>query len=140
MFDRLLETGRADLDQEGNRLIERLHLQHKVQVRDGAFTTRALSQGQRKRLALVVAYLEDRPFLIFDEWAADQDPIFKDVFYREVLPELRAMGKTVLVISHDDRYFHLADRLLHMENGRLRPSQASHAEAAGEALADALPA
>lgn len=140
LFDRLLETGRADLDKEGNRLIERLHLQHKVQVRDGAFTTRALSQGQRKRLALVVAYLEDRPFLIFDEWAADQDPVFKDVFYREVLPELRAMGKTVLVISHDDRYFHLADRLLHMENGRLRPSPASHAEAAGQALADVLPA
>ncbi|WP_241048693.1 cyclic peptide export ABC transporter [Achromobacter xylosoxidans] len=120
LFDRLMETGRKDLDAEGNRLIARLHLQHKVQVRDGAFTTRALSQGQRKRLALVVAYLEDRPFLVFDEWAADQDPVFKEVFYREVLPELRALGKTVLVISHDDRYFHLADRLLHMENGRLR--------------------
>lgn len=125
LFDRLMEAGRKDLDAEGNRLIARLHLQHKVQVRDGAFTTRALSQGQRKRLALVVAYLEDRPFLVFDEWAADQDPVFKEVFYREVLPELRALGKTVLVISHDDRYFHLADRLLHMENGRLRAPRAA---------------
>jgi len=123
LFDHLMETGRKDLDAEGNRLIARLHLQHKVQMRDGSFTTRALSQGQRKRLALVVAYLEDRPFLVFDEWAADQDPVFKDVFYREVLPELRELGKTVLVISHDDRYFHLADRLLHMENGRLRAPQ-----------------
>lgn len=123
LFDSLMETGSKDLDAEGNRLIARLHLQHKVQMRDGSFTTRALSQGQRKRLALVVAYLENRPFLVFDEWAADQDPVFKDVFYREVLPELRELGKTVLVISHDDRYFHLADRLLHMENGQLRPPQ-----------------
>ncbi len=119
LFDRLLDASSPELDAKGNKLIEKLHLQHKVQVRDGAFTTRALSQGQRKRLALVVAYLEDRPFLVFDEWAADQDPVFKEVFYKEVLPELRAMGKTVLVISHDDRYFHLADRLVRMENGQV---------------------
>lgn len=119
LFDRLLETGRADLDSEGNDLLAKLHLQHKVKVQNGAFSTLALSQGQRKRLALVVAYLENRPFFIFDEWAADQDPVFKEVFYRELLPELRAMGKAVLVISHDDRYFHLADRLVRMESGCL---------------------
>jgi putative ATP-binding cassette transporter len=119
LFDRLLETGRADLDREGNRLLAKLHLQNKVKVENGAFTTLALSQGQRKRLALVVAYLEDRPFFMFDEWAADQDPVFKEVFYREVLPELRSMGKAILVISHDDRYFHLADRLVRMESGCL---------------------
>lgn len=119
LFDRLLETDRVDLDNEGNRLLAKLHLQNKVKVQDGAFTTLALSQGQRKRLALVVAYLENRPFFIFDEWAADQDPVFKEVFYRELLPELRAMGKAVLVISHDDRYFHLADRLIRMESGCL---------------------
>jgi len=136
LFDRLLETGRVDLDDEGNRLLAKLHLQNKVKVQNGAFTTLALSQGQRKRLALVVAYLENRPFFIFDEWAADQDPVFKEVFYRELLPELRAMGKAVLVISHDDRYFHLADRLIRMESGCLTfngcPSlkDAAHATAA----------
>ena len=119
LFESLLETGRSDLDEAGNRLLKRLHLQHKVKVSDGAFTTRALSQGQRKRLALVVACLEGRPFLVFDEWAADQDPVFKDVFYRELLPELKAQGKAVLVISHDDRYFHLGDRLLKLEEGKL---------------------
>lgn len=119
LFERLLELERGDLDERGNRLLRRLHLQHKVEVRDGAFTTRALSQGQRKRLALVAAYLEDRPFLVFDEWAADQDPVFKEVFYRELLPDLKAQGKAVLVISHDDRYFHLGDRLLRLEDGRL---------------------
>ncbi len=119
LFDRLLDAPSADLDAKGNALLARLHLQHKVQVSGGAFTTRALSQGQRKRLALVVTYLEDRPFLVFDEWAADQDPVFKEVFYRELLPGLKAAGKTVLVISHDDRYFHLADRLIRMENGQI---------------------
>jgi putative ATP-binding cassette transporter len=100
-------------------LLKRLHLDHKVQVNDGAFSTRDLSQGQRKRLALVVAYLEDRPFYVFDEWAADQDPAFKDVFYQVLLPDLRARGKTVLAISHDDRYFHLADRRIKLEDGQI---------------------
>ena len=119
LFERLLEAPREGLDEEGNRLLAKLHLQHKVRVENGAFTTQALSQGQRKRLALVVAYLEDRPFLVFDEWAADQDPLFKEVFYCEVLPELKRMGKAVLVITHDDRYFHLADRLVRLESGKL---------------------
>nr|WP_275951294.1 cyclic peptide export ABC transporter [Halomonas neptunia] len=119
LFERLLEAPRDGLDEEGNRLLAKLHLQHKVRVENGAFTTQALSQGQRKRLALVVSYLEDRPFLVFDEWAADQDPLFKEVFYCEVLPELKRMGKAVLVITHDDCYFHLADRLVRLESGKL---------------------
>lgn len=119
LFEQMLHAPSGQLDAQGNALLEKLHLQHKVQVRDGAFTTRALSQGQRKRLALAVTYLEDRPFIVFDEWAADQDPVFKEVFYRELLPELRAKGKSLLVISHDDRYFHLADRLIRMENGQV---------------------
>ena len=119
LFERLLEAPRDGLDEEGNRLLAKLHLQHKVRVENGAFTTQALSQGQRKRLALVVSYLEDRPFLVFDEWAADQDPLFKEVFYCEVLLELKRMGKAVLVITHDDRYFHLADRLVRLESGKL---------------------
>jgi len=57
--------------------------------------------------------------LVFDEWAADQDPLFKEVFYCEVLLELKRMGKAVLVITHDDRYFHLADRLVRLESGKL---------------------
>jgi putative ATP-binding cassette transporter len=90
----------------------------------GTLSTTALSQGQRKRLALLTAYLEDRPFYVFDEWAADQDPTFKEVFYRQLLPGLKDAGKTVLVISHDDRYFHLADRVLRLESGKLLPPEA----------------
>ena len=109
----------AALDAQANALIAKLELGHKVSVTNGVLSTRSLSQGQRKRLALVVAYLEDRPFYLFDEWAADQDPAFREVFYRRLLPELRARGKAVLAISHDDRYFDVADRCVKLENGRL---------------------
>jgi putative ATP-binding cassette transporter len=76
-----------------------------------------LSTGQRKRLALLTAYLEDRPVYVFDEWAADQDPSYKEVFYSRLLPALKARGKCVVVITHDDRYFHLGDRLVKLEAG-----------------------
>ena len=119
LFESLLDERGADMEVRGNRLLEKLQLQHKVQLRDGAFTTRNLSHGQRKRLALIVAHLEDRPILVFDEWAADQDPAFKEVFYHEILGELRERGKAAIVISHDDRYFHLADRIVRLENGQV---------------------
>lgn len=125
LFDALLgivdpdDPARAQADARANALVAKLALDHKVKVVDGAFSTRALSTGQRKRLALVVAYLEDRPFYLFDEWAADQDPTFKAVFYEQLLPELRARGKAVVVITHDDRYFNLADRLLKLDNGQI---------------------
>jgi putative ATP-binding cassette transporter len=127
LFESLLGVHLESLDERANALLKKLHLDHKVQVSNGRFSTRALSQGQRKRLALVAAYLEDRPFYIFDEWAADQDPVFKAVFYQELLPELKANRKAVLVITHDDRYFHLADHCLKMENGQLLQSETNAA-------------
>lgn len=99
--------------------LERLEIAHKVSVTDGVFSTLDLSTGQRKRLALVHAYLEGRPVLVFDEWAADQDPAFRHLFYTELLPELRDRGYLLVVISHDDRYFHLADRVVTMQAGRI---------------------
>ena len=102
-----------------NRLLSLLKLSHKVRFAAGRFSTTALSQGQRKRLALLQAWLEERPFYLFDEWAADQDPEFKAVFYLELLPMLKAEGKTILAITHDDRYFHLADRIIKLESGRV---------------------
>jgi len=120
LFDSLLGFHGKDLDREARAYLVRLQLDHKVCIENGKFSTLGLSQGQRKRLALLVAYLEDRPFYLFDEWAADQDPLFKKVFYMELLPSLKAKGKTVVVISHDDNYFHLADRCLKIEDGAIR--------------------
>jgi putative ATP-binding cassette transporter len=88
-------------------------------VRDGDLSTINVSQGQRKRLELLTAYLEERASYLFDEWAADQDPVFKEIFYLQLLPELKARGKTVIVISHDDRYYHVADRIIKLDYGRI---------------------
>jgi cyclic peptide transporter len=121
LFDKL--HGLPKLDSQVKEYLTRLQLNHKVQVNNGELSTTELSQGQRKRLALLTGYLEDRPIYIFDEWAADQDPQFRDVFYYELLPELKARGKTVVVVSHDDRYYHVADRLIKLDYGQLQPVQ-----------------
>jgi putative ATP-binding cassette transporter len=119
VFEKLLGLGADALDDAARGYLRRLLLEQKVQVRDGVLSTIDLSQGQRKRLALMTAYLEDRPIYLFDEWAADQDPMFKEVFYLAILPELKARGKTVFVISHDDHYFHVADRILKLDYGKI---------------------
>jgi putative ATP-binding cassette transporter len=119
LFESLLGVDATELDAKALHYLKQLHLQHKVRIREGELSTTELSQGQRKRLALLTAYMEDRPIYIFDEWAADQDPQFKEIFYYDLLPALKARGKTVLVISHDDRYYHLADRLIKLDYGQL---------------------
>lgn len=123
LFDKL--HGLPKLDSQVKEYLTRLQLDHKVQVNNGELSTTELSQGQRKRLALLTAYLEDRPIYIFDEWAADQDPQFRDVFYYELLPDLKARGKTIIVVSHDDRYYHVADRLLKLDYGQVASDQTS---------------
>jgi putative ATP-binding cassette transporter len=99
--------------------LAQLRLDHKVHMQGDRFSTTELSQGQRKRLALLAVYLEDRPICVFDEWAADQDPMFRNIFYHEILAELQSKGKTLIVISHDERYYGLADRILYFEDGKI---------------------
>lgn len=119
LFERLLGMTNHDLDAQAADYLQQFHLDNKVEVKDGILSTTALSQGQRKRLALLTAYLEDRPIYLFDEWASDQDPFFRDIFYKQLLPELKRRGKTVFVISHDDRYFDIADRAIKLDYGKI---------------------
>jgi putative ATP-binding cassette transporter len=119
VFDSLLGLEQANLDAQAGDYLVHLHLDHKVKIRDGVLSTTALSQGQRKRLALLAAYMEDRPFYLFDEWASDQDPQFKEIFYTQLLPELKDRGKAVLVITHDEKYFAVADRMIKLDYGRV---------------------
>ena len=118
LFDRL--PAGPDVADRARHYLARLQLDHKVRLDGDRLSTTALSHGQRKRLALLSAYLQDRPCYVFDEWAADQDPVFRDLFYRELLPELTARDKAVVVISHDDRYFAVADRLVRLDYGQIR--------------------
>ncbi|SHO54455.1 cyclic peptide export ABC transporter [Vibrio quintilis] len=99
--------------------LEYIGMSHKVKIRDKQFSTIKLSTGQRKRLALMVSALENRPICIFDEWAADQDPTFREKFYSEILPRLKANHQTVIAVTHDDMYFDRADRQLKMVDGQI---------------------
>lgn len=120
LFAELICDGAGLLD--ARNYLAQLDLAHKVSVVDGdepAFSTIELSAGQRKRLALIQAYLEDRPIMVFDEWAAEQDPAFRRIFYTEILPDLKRQGRTLIVISHDDRYFDAADRCIRLHAGQI---------------------
>ncbi|WP_296581844.1 cyclic peptide export ABC transporter [Xanthobacter sp.] len=128
LFDEILAGPGGTL--RVNAWLQRLDLAGVVAVEGGRLATTDLSTGQRKRLAFIHAVLEDRPILMFDEWAADQDPDFRAMFYRKLLPELRQAGKTVIAVSHDDRYFDAADHIVHMARGRITVTESTGARVA----------
>jgi putative ATP-binding cassette transporter len=124
LFNRLyglanIDVGRIDFWLKNMQLHEKTRYSS-----EGYFTETNLSTGQKKRLAFVVSILEDKPILIFDELAADQDPQFRRYCYETVLPGLIQQGKTIIAVTHDDQYFHCADRVLTMDNGLLKPYHA----------------
>jgi putative ATP-binding cassette transporter len=102
-----------------NTWLEKLEVSSKVTCQDNELNTLSLSTGQKKRVALAVAMLEKRPVIILDEWASDQDPEFRRFFYEKIIPELRALNKLVIAITHDDNYFDRSDHLLLVDNGKL---------------------
>ena len=102
-----------------NKLLVEMQLDKKTALVEGKFSTIDLSTGQKKRLALIIAILEDKPIYVFDEWAADQDPEFRKYFYTTILKELKQKGKTIIAVTHDDAYFGEADRVLKMDYGQI---------------------
>jgi putative pyoverdin transport system ATP-binding/permease protein len=128
LFDFLLGANENHSISLASQYLRDFHLDGKVGIENDRFTTTALSQGQRKRLALLSAFLEDRPIYLFDEWAADQDSEFKNIFYTKILQDLKARGKAIIVITHDEAYYHLADQIVTLESGRLseRNSNSAH--------------
>lgn len=139
LFSDLYGLESPDLDDRARLYLAELRLKHKVRIENGRLSTTDLSQGQRKRLALLTAYLEGAPIFVFDEWAADQDPEFKAVFYRELLPDLKARGKTIFVISHDDRYYGVGDRIIKLESGQVVYDRPIRQTEYGLAPVDAIP-
>ena len=116
LFRRLY--GLSDVDEKlFHDLLREMELVGKTDLVDGEFETLELSDGQKKRLALLISLLEDKPIYVFDEWAAHQDPAFRKKFYEEILPQLKKRDKTIIAVTHDDRYFSAADRVLKMSDG-----------------------
>jgi putative ATP-binding cassette transporter len=123
LFDRLygvnrLYGSRGINDQRVQELLKEMGLDSKTQWLDDHFTNLDLSTGQRKRLALLSSLLENKPIYVFDEWAAEQDPVFRKYFYEVLLQDLKDQGKTIIVATHDEKYFHIADRVMKMEYGQ----------------------
>lgn len=116
LFDRLYGIEDAN-PAEVQRMILEMGLAHKVRFENGRFTQISLSTGQRKRLALIAAMLEDRPIYVFDEWSAEQDVLFRKYFYTKILADLKAKGKTIIAVTHDERYWHVADRVVRLDLG-----------------------
>jgi putative ATP-binding cassette transporter len=103
-----------------NEWLDYLEMAHKVTFKNNEFSSIDLSTGQRKRLALFSAIFENRPIYVFDELAADQDPYFREKFYHKILPKIKSQGQTVIAISHDEKFYNVADIQLKMEYGNLR--------------------
>ena len=118
LFDSLYGLAAVD-GRQVNAFLLQMELLHKTQWTQGRFSTLALSAGQKRRLAMIVALMEAKPICIFDEWAADQAPHFRRHFYEELLPALKRQGKTVIAVTHDDHYYHVADRVIKMEYGKI---------------------
>ncbi|NBI31159.1 cyclic peptide export ABC transporter [Chengkuizengella marina] len=120
LFDKLYGIEHEEKEEEITKYLKLLQMENKVKIEDGKFNTIDLSTGQRKRLALLISYLEDRPVYLFDEWAADQDPEFRQFFYKTLLPDLKSRGKCIIAITHDDYYFDMADHILKLEMGIIK--------------------
>ena len=118
LFQRLYSLPDLDPAEVERRLAE-LGLAEKTRYSEQGFSNLKLSTGQKKRIALLSALLKERPIVVLDEMAADQDPTFRRHFYEEMLPALKAQGLTLVCVTHDDHYFHIADRVLTMREGQL---------------------
>ncbi|MFN5170906.1 MAG: cyclic peptide export ABC transporter [Cyclobacteriaceae bacterium] len=123
LFRKLYDIDVSSRAEEISRLLKTLDLSDKVEITEKGYSTLELSNGQRKRLALLQCYLEDSPIYLFDEWAADQDPDYRNFFYRTLLPKMKRQGKIVIAITHDHHYLDVADKVFTMKEGRLEPSK-----------------
>lgn len=119
IFDKMYGIDYEKSYAKATEYLEKMKIGKQVCMENGTLNPDSLSTGQRKRLALVLSYLEDKEIFLFDEWAADQDPEFRKFFYRELLPELKEKGKIVIAITHDDKYFDESDQHIKMEYGTM---------------------
>ena len=120
LFSKLYGIEYQSQKQEIFQMFKDMKIENKIKIdENGKFMDLKLSTGQKKRLAFIVCCLDDKPFMLFDEWAAEQDPEFRAYFYMEILPQLKRKGKGIIVITHDDRFFHMADKVIKLERGKM---------------------
>jgi putative ATP-binding cassette transporter len=131
LFENLIGEGEKTLSDEAKRYLKRFRVNNKTRIHEGRFASLDLSDGERKRIALISMLLQDKDIYIFDEWAANQDVEFKKMFYAEILRTLKLRRKIVLVITHDDQYFRFADRIVRMDVGTINVNKMHGSSLAG---------
>jgi len=119
IFSHNYEDYSIEGNKEYKRLLKIMQLDKVVTDDKEDSARRNFSKGQSKRMSLIFALLENKPILVLDEWAADQDPHFRKFFYEELIPKFKKEGKTIIAVTHDDAYFHQADRILKFDYGQI---------------------
>lgn len=99
--------------------IAEMGLAEGVSITGDEFTSLSLSTGQMRRLALSIALAEQRPIMVLDEFAADQDPARRAFFYDVLVPRLARAGHCLVAVTHDEHCFSKCDRLIRMEDGKI---------------------
>lgn len=109
---------RREARAEALRLLDAVGLADKAENRAAQ-----LSGGQRQRVAVARALAGSPPILLADEPTAALDAE-TGLMVTTLLKDLaRAGGSTVIVVTHDNRIFHLADRIVGIEDGLIVPSR-----------------
>jgi putative ABC transport system ATP-binding protein len=91
----------------------------KQEMRDRSIAILELSGGQKQRVAIARALVAHPAIILADEPTAALDSASgRDVV--NIMQKLaREQGSTILLVTHDDRILDIADRLVHLEDGRL---------------------
>ena len=78
-----------------------------------------LSGGQRQRVAIARAIVNDTPIILADEPTGQLDSKTKKEI-ADLLIELNQMGKTIILVTHDDELASMANKTIHIIDGQIR--------------------
>jgi putative ABC transport system ATP-binding protein len=79
-----------------------------------------LSGGEQQRVAIARAVVSKPDILIFDEPTASLDGETGRQIIAFVKEHLLTQERTIIIVTHDSRIFEFANRILHMEDGKLK--------------------
>ncbi|MEO6629924.1 MAG: ABC transporter ATP-binding protein [Aquihabitans sp.] len=76
-----------------------------------------LSGGQRQRVAIGRALMNEPDLVLFDEPTSALDSKLGDQVVKLIRDEMKERGTAAIIVTHDDRITHYADRTVHIEDG-----------------------
>ncbi len=105
---------RGDSVKRANALLESLGLSHRADNQPGK-----LSGGERQRVAIGRALMNEPTLVLFDEPTSALDTKLGEQVMELIHHEMHERGTAAVVITHDTRMTHYADRTVHIVDGRL---------------------